>query len=274
MIDEFIEFIKEREKIRYRKESGLPPPWTDDPILATGYFCNVRRDDDKVTRWLRKNWFEPHAGDEDLWFVSLVARNVNLIDTMAVLDYPAPWSSDAFLFRMAERQATGATLYNAAYMIRAARTEGLPKSHYLAKQVFTPAWTNRDLIRPKWGDSLNDFHTRLANLYGLGSFMAAQVVADSKPYGLLSDAPDWHSWCAPGPGSQRGLNTLNNRDLRAAWNPDVFREEVNELQKVVNKKLRFSPPLDAQDVQNTLCEWSKYYKAKYLGLRPRRKYNG
>ena len=39
----------EREAIRLRKEAGRPLPWTDDPILATGRFCNVYREYDRRT---------------------------------------------------------------------------------------------------------------------------------------------------------------------------------------------------------------------------------
>ena len=46
-------WVAERERIRVRKESGQPFPWTDDPILATYRFCNVRREDDRVTIWVR-----------------------------------------------------------------------------------------------------------------------------------------------------------------------------------------------------------------------------
>jgi hypothetical protein len=46
----FVYFVGERETIRLRRESGQPRPWTDDPILAAWSFCNVRREDDRVSR--------------------------------------------------------------------------------------------------------------------------------------------------------------------------------------------------------------------------------
>ena len=272
MIDEFIEFIKEREKIRYRKESGLPKPWTDDPILAKYSFCNIRRDDDGVTRWLRKNWFEPNKEQEDLWFAAMVARNVNEPKTLSELDFPLPWQPENFLLKMAERQARGERLFRAAYMIRVGKTFGQTKSHGLVTQMFNPLWSNRAAIRPRWGDSLNEFHIRLVNSHGLGSFLDAQIVADIKPYGFISDAPDWVTFAAPGPGSIQGLNSLNKREIKAPWSSVDFQNKVNELREIVNKKLRLDPPLDAQNCQNCLCEWSKYYKAKYLGKAPRRRY--
>jgi hypothetical protein len=138
--------------------------------------------------------------------------------------------------------------------------------------MFNPLWERRELIRPRWGDTLAEFHERLKGEMNFGSFMAAQVVADIKPYGHLKDAPDWFTWCAPGPGSTQGLNILHNRDLKAKWKPHHFREEIQALQEVINRKLKCDPPLDAQDVQNVCCEAAKYFKAKYFGIPPRRKY--
>lgn len=272
MIDEFLAFVRERETIRIRKDAGEPAPWTNDPILAQYSFCNIRRNDDTVTKWLRENWFNPNAETDDLWFASVVARNVNEPSTLKELLYPDPWDSSMFLLKMAEKQARGERLYRSAYMVRVGKTSGLSKAYGLVTQMFNPLWERRDYYRPKWGDSLEEYHKTLMGAHGLGSFLAAQVVADIKPYGLLSDAPDWFTWSAPGPGSIQGLNILHGRELKARWEPRAFSEEVNALQDVVNRKLKLDPPLDAQDIQNCLCEAHKLWKARHFGIAPRRKY--
>lgn len=53
-------WIRAREAIRLKKEAGAPPPWIEDPILATYRFCNVRREDDLVTRWVRSHVRDPY----------------------------------------------------------------------------------------------------------------------------------------------------------------------------------------------------------------------
>jgi len=72
-----VAWISEREAIRVRREAGQPKPWTDDPILQEGRFCNIRRENDRVTCWIAQNWREPHADDPELWFAMAVARLVN-----------------------------------------------------------------------------------------------------------------------------------------------------------------------------------------------------
>ena|GEM_PF-513199 len=46
----FFGFCRAREAVRIRRESGSPPPWTDDPILQRGRFLNVFREDDRGTK--------------------------------------------------------------------------------------------------------------------------------------------------------------------------------------------------------------------------------
>src|SRR5437762_946187 len=92
VFDTLVYWIKEREKIRMLKGAGSVQPWTTDLILATYRFCNVHREDDRVTVWLRQNWREPHAADPDLWFAMVIARHLNLPDSLAEVGYPVPWS--------------------------------------------------------------------------------------------------------------------------------------------------------------------------------------
>src|SRR5438128_138100 len=109
-------FIAEREEIRRRREAGEPPPWTDDPVMREWRFCNVRREDDRVTRWIAANWRGPNADNPDLWFPMCVARFVNWPDTLAEIGFPVPWDAERFLEVMAARKARGEKCYGGAYM--------------------------------------------------------------------------------------------------------------------------------------------------------------
>jgi hypothetical protein len=80
-------WVREREEIRKRKEMGLDPSsWTVDPILSTYRFCNVRREDDRGTVWIRKHIREPFAGHPHLWFMLCIARQINWPETLARSD--------------------------------------------------------------------------------------------------------------------------------------------------------------------------------------------
>jgi hypothetical protein len=100
-------WIQEREAIRLRRATGQLRPWTNDPILDSWSFCNVRREDDRVTCWIAVNWREPHANDQDLFFAMAVARLVNWPDTLAELGYPVPWDREHFITTLRARAGRG-----------------------------------------------------------------------------------------------------------------------------------------------------------------------
>lgn len=274
---ELFSFIRERYAVYQRRQRGEPKPWTRDLILQRYRFCNVYRELDEVTVWIRKNWRQPFSEDSDLWFAMLVARMYNLPATLAQIGYPVRYNG-AEIRRVVNRlQRAGATVFNGAYMVRCdCQQAGKTKTDYLIEKVFNPAWKKRKTLRPRAEDTLATFHTRLMGCYGLGSFMAAQVVADTKFHGVLSKATDWWTWAAPGPGSQRGLNWVLARELNARWKPSEWYAQLQLLQTKIDPLVRETgmPRISAQDLQNCLCEYSGYCKVKYLGLRKKQLYSG
>jgi len=261
-------FIREREAVRVRKERGDPRPWTDDPIMQVASFCNVHREDDRVSRWIAKNWRTPHADDPDLWFAMVVARLVNWPDTLAEIDYPVPWDPDHFLAVMVARRARSEkTTYGPAYTISAG-TKGQLKPVYQMSQIFGPLWAAREQLRPKPGQSLIAWYSLLRDFHGMGSFMAAQVVADIKYVEPLTKAPDWWTFAASGPGSRRGLNRISGRPVDAGWREADWYRQLRRLHDV----LAIDPPLHCQDLQNVLCEVDKLLRYRGGQGKPKRQY--
>lgn len=270
-IKEFAYFIQERELIRQRRVAGHTWPFTSDPILQKYYFCNVEREQDKVTKWIARNWREPNKNDPDLWFALTIARNINLPETLEHLGYPVPWDKEHFLSVMYARRDDKQKSYNGAYMIRAGRTEGDIKARYQAEQQFDPLWEARVRLRPRVGDTLEAYWNVLLPEHGFGDFLAQQVVADLMYVEPLVSAEDWFTFCAPGPGSLQGLNILLGKKINQKWSIDDFRQAVSELQGYINRRWELTEPLHAQNITNCLCEYSKYKKA-HMGLRVKRRY--
>lgn len=258
---DLLHWVREREAIRERKEAGAPPPWTDDPVLQAYRFCNVYREDDKVTRWIKTNWRQPNRKDRNIALAMCIARMVNWPDTLAELGYPKTWDAGHFINVLARRKAAGEKVWTGAYMVTGGYSEGGESKEVIIARVLSNAQIFA--IKINKGDTLEEAAGHLLNTPGMGTFLVAQVIADLKYTPLLSDAPDWFTWCAPGPGSTMGLNILNDRDLRQYVPTAQFQEEVGVVRRYIKDYTGYE--LCAQDAQNCLCEFSKYVRAKRLG---------
>lgn len=265
-------FMRERHSIYLRRKAGEPAPWTKDPIFQKYRFCNVYRELDTVTDWIRRNWREPNQADPDIWFAMIVARLLNLPASLEAIGYPIPWDAKRFKKILKERKAAGEKVFNGAYMIHSNATEGLPKTDYLADHVLTPIWkaTQHEKTMTRCLPvTLAGFHEFLLRFRDMGSFMAAQVVADTKFTDLLSKANDWWVWAAPGPGSERGLNRVCGFAVKERWEPGCWLRRLLTLRQQIEPLLKDMPPLSAQDLQNCLCEFDKYERARLGEGRPK-----
>jgi hypothetical protein len=165
-------------------------------------------------------------------------------------------------------------MFNPAYIIVPHNTR-TPKAPYVADQILTPLWHRRKTLRPAVMDTLSSYYVRLSQRRGLGSFMSAQIIADLKYVSPLDTASDWRTFAASGPGSRRGLNRILSKPARNHISEVKWRAELNTLiEKLVpySKDLPFL--LDAQDVQNVLCEFDKYERTRLGEGTPRRKFTG
>lgn len=284
-IKAFHKFIRAREAVRVARETGKTKPWTRDPILQRYRFCNVRREDDTVTRWIADNWREPYR-NEDLWFMMAVARWVNWPDTLEEIAgpvlglgtrQPLTFNADAFARILHNRSARGEKVWTGAYMIG---TQGNAKDKpaFIAEDVLLPLWLRRAELRPRKGDSLESFAQRVVAVKNQGRFMVGQMIADAKYADkYLRAARDWDTWAISGPGSRRGLNRVLGREVDAAWTEAAWREAFAPVFEKTTNVLPEEPWIDglhAQDVQNCLCEFDKYERVRLGQGRPRATYRG
>lgn len=276
-VKELFAFIKERHAIYERRLAGAPKPWTRDPILQRYRFCNVYRELDTVTAWIRENWRDPYAENPDVWFAMVQARLLNLPASLEAVTPPLPWSAVRFKRVLARRKAEGHRVFNGAYMVRADAVETGLKADYLADFVLSPMWKARKLFTPglTFG-SLHTFHSQLMEFRDMGSFMAGQVVADVKFTALLKNALDWWTWAVPGPGSMRGLNRVFNEPVEWKLREELWQADFKRIQIKIDPLVKKAdmPRISAQDLQNCLCEFDKYERVRMGTGRPKQLYPG
>jgi hypothetical protein len=269
-------WITEREAIRLRKEVGAPAPWTDDEILRTYRFCNVRRMDDRVSRWLMKLWYGPHRGHPNTLVGAALARFFNQPGTLAYIqDYVwnrprLEWTKMAG--ELKRLRGLGPPVFNAAYIVSTNGRRADKIDHVLGC-VRGLLGTEDVIVRP---DSMEDTWRALRAHYGFGSFMAGQVVADLRHAvpGKWEDAPEW----APvGPGSLRGLRRLYAGDATAVLHrtpPETLNMAINEMYEALTGHHEIYDRVEGMDLQNCLCEWDKYERALWGEGRPKQRYPG
>lgn len=288
-----VEWVQEREALRINKEAGNPPPWTDDPILREYRFCNVRRRDDRVSKWLIANVLN-RMDHFELWTFlqwSAIGRWINWPGTLgAVLVMQFIKDDDinyAGLINVVEsRRQQELKAWTGAYIIRAPSKRGgyggMPKSAFVidvcikqgmesVKAELMEQFTKPGLAR------CADVHKILSSIHNWGDFMAGQVVADWTYTDLLKNAPDLYTWAPMGPGSRRGFNRMMHQPLKQpaptqeVWNSALrdWRDDILERIGLLFDGALFT----LHDVQNCLCEWDKYERTRLGEGRPRARYN-
>lgn len=264
-------FVWEREAIRRAREAGLERErWTTDPVFRRYKFTNIRRRDDRVSQWIIKQLIEPavDSGDERLWFTLLIARLINWPPTLAKLLAAgvipcAPQDFDPARFEaVLEAAKAEGKVYSGAYMLYPTKMEpGGNKSRAVAKYIIGSAVEHADSIHEAlWRTcethhSVERFVEALSQCFGISTFIAGQVAADLTYTGL--DFEDVDSYAPIGPGSSRGLNYLHGRKPFAAWSQHYFNAALVEVKSRIVKDLGITD-LTLHDVQNCMCEFSKY----------------
>ena len=274
------DWIAERHRIYLKKMTGEPAPWTQDPALRQYRFCNVFRELDKVTVWLRENWREPFADSDYLWIAMCLARQINWPETLAEVGFPEH-GYDAAAVRQAleARKLRGDKVYTGAYMISAPAGEfaGMGKPEYTAQIVVGALWRTRnefdDLFAAGRQPTMQVVHSWLKQFRGWGDFMAYEVVTDLRHTRYLRNAPDINTWAVAGPGAIRGLHRLHGRPYKRALSQEQACEEMRELLALSRSSLPdFIPALELREIEHSLCETDKWLRVAAGQGRLRSKY--
>jgi hypothetical protein len=286
VLEALLYWVREREAIRLRKElGGSSFPWTDDSILQNYRFCCVRREDDRVTRWIKTNIRERFVGHEHLWFMLCTARMVNWPPTLQVLmerdgPYPGAWPGQDVEFRpenmgnaLEDLKSMNLKVFTGAYIIPAPTVAGQTKGRYVAEVVLGNLWQNKALH--KWMNSpflqMEGVHNILMRQGpGWGPFLTYQAIVDMRFTDILRNARDVSTWCACGPGTTRGLNRLYGRPLTARASQAQMLEEVRALHPLILRETGVEH--DFSDVPNILCETDKFLRVKNGEGTPRARY--
>lgn len=258
MLDLFIYWVRERENIRRARELGYPRPWTQDSVMQKYHFCNVRREHDRGTIARRAVVRQYDLEMYDLPWVYAASNLFNdpvslniILDNVTDTDNHAGWAAE-----LQHRMDKGQKVFHTAYVVTTCGAPG-SKIDYC-----------RDIIQELYDRDISSISClatfdELRSVHGLGSFLAGQIVADLKNDRFLAHAPDWHSFSVMGPGSKKGLDFLFEGGTRER----NYEARITLLERMLPPDIR-EMNLHRQDLQNCLCEFSKY--VRYLNKLPGR----
>jgi hypothetical protein len=281
-IEKFVAFISEREAIRVRrfvmKKSW---PWTKDPILQEYRFTNVHREDDAVSQHYQRTIRNRYSDDSYILPATVLYRWFNRISTCDAL-FNEPDLGNHSVFENYMKTGDFAFLDNCLNKLPPPHVTGsfiitgkpgFPKS--LGVLIYFEEWCKKPWpelyeVWKKHPPLLSEMYAQL-NSEGLGSFMRGQLIADLKYLPFMLGVDDWWTWATPGPGSMRGLNIILERPMNESWPKGMWLDELKRLSNIVTPMLKGfgMERLHNQDLQNCLCEWSKYTKVARGEGRPR-----
>jgi hypothetical protein len=265
-------WVTEREKIRKAKAANLRKPWSDDPVFQSVYFCNVRREDDRVTKWIR-TVYTPEFFGERYEIAIATARIFNWPETLTDIRHDLlvrRWENIAEILE--SRAFRGKKIWGGAYVIT---THGIkmPKLDYCVNILSAMD----EFLPVPDAETCAEYHAYLQSFEGFGSFLAAQVVADLKwTHGHpLATAPDWNTFAAPGPGSLRGLHWFYH-DKQGSYPPGRFKDGLGGVRCFLERTpaKEIVQTICNQDLQNVMCEFDKYMRVRRGVGRSKRRYQG
>ena len=269
-LERFFYYINERHNIYRKRQEGEKFPWTKDEILQTYSFCNVFRELDKVTIWLRENWKEPYVDHPNLPFAMAMARQINWPETLEDLGFPEHWNPERLKAIMQGRMNRKEKVYTGAYMLTG--TLGGTKVEQTIDKILTPLYENPPTI---YKNSLEKTWAEYLPYAGFSGFMAYEVVTDLRHSKYLENADDIMTWANAGPGAKRGLNRIYGRPLDQTIKGFQLTEEMELLLNFSDQEgilEKYVPNLEMREIEHCLCEFDKYERVRLGQGRPRSKY--
>ena len=277
-------YIRERYRVRAKRLSGAAPSaWTNDLILQTYKFTNVRREWDYTSTWLCQRWYKPFGHRHTAGLAAAVARFFCYVPTLERIGFPDVPNTRKGVTRYVERtrkilQARvdgGHKIFTSAYVIGGVQ-RGHAKHDWVLDQYMLPAWESGLLDAEYW--SCEKLHDQLVQLNGWGHFMTQEVVLDLQHTRVLQHAEDRTTYGYAGPGAIRGLNRIHGRDVGASLAQPKARAEMRALQQestrwaTMPRELRGA--LTVHDIEFNLCEYDKYCRVLFGQGTPKQHFTG
>ncbi|MAD98728.1 MAG: hypothetical protein Unbinned200contig1000_40 [Prokaryotic dsDNA virus sp.] len=286
-VNAFFDYLNERENVRLRKEAGDSFPWTEDPILQTYKFTNVRREHDRTSMKLRELFYTPKYHD-DRRSILMNCATFRYFGTWEFANAIGWHDYDNFCFNYieevaAERLENRERVFTGAYVIT---NQGIsaPKQEVVVHHFLKALWqATPEIVKlAQTTQSWEQVAKRMMKIQGFGGtgFMTKEILLDTtytgfwsyKYYDNKSLPKDWNEWTPIGPGALRGAaRILGDDEAKPVKNQKAF-DLIMEMTKMQEAFFEHDFTLSPTDIQFGLCEFDKYERVRLGQGKPRSKY--
>lgn len=265
-------FAAERQAIFFRRQQGLPGPWTADVILQAHKFTNAYRASDRVSQYLIRNVI--YSGDQspkELFFRVILFKLFNRIETWQLLEGcfgQIRW--DEYSFERYNRVLTraiesGSRIYSAAYIMPSGSAFGHQRKHRNHLKLIEMLMQDEMPERLQDTTSMSEGFGLLRSYPTLGDFLAYQLITDVN-YSELTDYSE-SEFVVPGPGARDGIRKCFP-ELGGKTESYVIRMVADrQKEEFARLGLEFHSlwgrPLQLIDCQNLFCEVDKYARVAH-----------
>ena len=245
-------------------------------MLSTYRFTNAFRAADRVSQHLIRMAYSDHAADDDTLFLrTLLFKIFNKIDTwesiVREIGRPAADRFDHLVCGdLLDRLRRAGAIYSAAYIMPSGGSSGGSK-HRMHLQLLRRMLDDRLPAKLRHSRSLKDAYDLLLAYPTLGPFLAFQYAIDLN-YTTLTSHSEW-SFVVAGPGALDGLSKCfeslgeySPEDV-VLWLAERQEEEFSHADMPFDGL--WGRALRPIDVQNLLCEVSKYTRATHPEVKGR-----
>ena len=278
----FLLFVHERQNIWQRKYEGSAT-LTMNPVFAEMWFTNVYRELDRGTQYFRKNIMETIMSErknsnvidveiiEKVLFKSIIYRLINEIKTFQAFGgIPNPDNLPSFIqFLEACHGKHGSKVFTAAHQNIGLRRllETFKFVQENLKQLVRSVTENANK-----GTLRGVFHV-LLSIPNVGDFFSYQITCDLLEAKVLGKKISDDQWTCLGPGAKNGLKKLFGHERISSKKEELkLSRIVRDLCDTngggsgfealnINFPTLLNKPLSLKNVEHSLCEYDKYYRA-------------
>lgn len=268
VFDTYWRFAAERQNVYQRRVQGEPPPWTDDPVIATYKFTNVYRAADRVSQYLiRHVIYGGDYGVRDTVFRVLLFKLFNKIETWKLLEetegelLAEQFNVERFGRTLDQALRAGATIYSAAYIMPSGCADlRQPRKHLTHLELLALILRESLPERLVAARTMAEAYELLRTLPGIGPFLAYQFVIDLNysPHLGFSES----EFVMPGPGARDGIRkcfaSLGDYSESDAIRWVAESQENAFAARTLTFASLWGRPLQLIDCQNLFCEVDKY----------------